>query len=170
MQLNNLIEAMEKGMKKRDLSDNYLRTDGCPTREEIGIGEYAYGITMVPCEWVYPFLIELKNRRIDENSELLIKKMQSMEQYTIDGGTEKLKFVDNEKLAHRPLTIKEKFRKLYGINESVKCGDCKHCIRVNTNNKNYYKCEVMGITSSAATDIRLKDYGCSEYREGNKSI
>lgn len=165
MELNNLIEAMEKRMKLRDFSDNYLSANRHPTREEIGIGEYAYGITMVPCEWVYPFLLELKNRRIDDNSELLIKKMQSMEQYTIDGGTEKFILVDNEELSHRPLTIKEKFRKIYGNNESVKCGDCKHCIRVNTNNKNYYKCEVMGISRSAATDIRLKDYGCSEYVE-----
>ena len=58
--LNDLIERMKNACSARDLSDNYLRNCGCSTRDEIGIGEYAYGITMIPCSWVLPYLKELK--------------------------------------------------------------------------------------------------------------
>ena len=60
MELDDLIETMKIRMESKDLSDSYLDGVGQPTREEIGIGEYAYGITMIPCAWVYPFLLELK--------------------------------------------------------------------------------------------------------------
>lgn len=60
MELEELIETMEIRMKARDLSDAYLSHVGASTREEIGIGEYAYGITMVPCDWVLPYLKQLE--------------------------------------------------------------------------------------------------------------
>lgn len=85
-----------------------------------------------------------------------------MEQYTIDGKIEEV-FFNLEKAKNKKLSIKEKFRVLYGVNKNVRCKDCIHCIRLNGNNKYYYKCEIMGISSSTATDIRLKYYGCSEY-------
>lgn len=93
--------------------------------------------------------------------------MIKIEQYTIDGKIEELNFMKNEKsiIPKRKLTIKQKFRLKYGYNEKVNCGNCKHCIRINGNNKHYYKCEIIGISSSTATDIRLKDYGCLKYEK-----
>ena len=57
--LMTILNEMEPKMQNCDLSDSYLRENNCSTREDIGIGEYVYGISMVPCEWVYPFLNEL---------------------------------------------------------------------------------------------------------------
>ena len=54
--LKTIIEEMETKINKYDLSDKYLKDNDKPTREEIGIGEYAYGITMIPCSWVIKFL------------------------------------------------------------------------------------------------------------------
>lgn len=63
MELEKLIEEIQEKMQARDLSDEYLIEHNCSTRKDIGIGEYQYGITMVPCEWVLPFLLELKEKR-----------------------------------------------------------------------------------------------------------
>lgn len=65
--LNELLEDMEIKMRNRDLSDSYLSGCGASTRDEIGIGEYSYGITMIPCSWVYPYLKELKQIKENEN-------------------------------------------------------------------------------------------------------
>ena len=64
MKLEELLNEMEERMNNRDLSDEYLSNNGNSTREEIGIGEYNYGITMVPCSWVYPYLEELRRLKI----------------------------------------------------------------------------------------------------------
>lgn len=37
------------------------------------------------------------------------------------------------------------------------CADCVNCIRQSYHGKNYYKCDLIGISRSEATDIRLKD-------------
>lgn len=69
MNLDDLLNEMSEKMRNRDLSDEYLREHNNPTREEIGIGEYAYGITMIPCEWVYKYLSEYK-KTLKENEKL----------------------------------------------------------------------------------------------------
>lgn len=66
MNLDDLLNEMSEKMRNRDLSDEYLREHNNSTREEIGIGEYAYGITMIPCEWVYKYLSDYK-RVLKEN-------------------------------------------------------------------------------------------------------
>lgn len=58
--LDELINEIETKMKNRDLSDEYLRENNCADREKIGIGDYAYGITMIPCEWIIDYLKELR--------------------------------------------------------------------------------------------------------------
>ncbi len=58
--LDDLIEKMEEKMKHFDLSDTYLLDHNKDNRYQVGIGEYVYGITMVPCEWVLPYLKELQ--------------------------------------------------------------------------------------------------------------
>lgn len=63
MELENLIKEIQEKIQTRDLSDEYLINHNCSTRKDIGIGEYQYGITMVPADWVLPFLLELKEKR-----------------------------------------------------------------------------------------------------------
>lgn len=58
--LNILIDAIEYEIKKKSLSDGWLREHGHNTREDVGIGEYAYGIVMVPEDWVLPYLKQLR--------------------------------------------------------------------------------------------------------------
>ena len=84
-----------------------------------------------------------------------------MQQYTFDGLAENIE--EFSKGGIYKLSIKEKFRILNGTNKNVRCKNCKYCKKINVNYKNYYKCEIMGITSSTATDIRLKDYGCNKF-------
>lgn len=51
-----LIEAIESESQRKSLSDEWLEEHGHSTREDVGIGEYAYGIVMVPEDWVLPYL------------------------------------------------------------------------------------------------------------------
>ncbi len=69
MNLDDLLKEMKEKMQKKDLSDEYLEKNGNTTRTEIGIGEYSYGITTIPCEWVYDFLSDYK--RVLKENELL---------------------------------------------------------------------------------------------------
>lgn len=63
MELDEMIEKMEKAMNKRDLSDEYLKSVGSETREYYAFGENHYGITTIPCSMVYPYLVELKKMK-----------------------------------------------------------------------------------------------------------
>lgn len=58
--LNNLIEEIEAKSKARSLSDEYLKEHNCPTRDNVGISEYVYGIIMIPEDFVLPYLKELR--------------------------------------------------------------------------------------------------------------
>ena len=40
------------------------------------------------------------------------------------------------------------------------CGDCSHLHPTRYHDKNYYKCDVYGITNSEASDWRLKYQAC----------
>lgn len=55
-ELEELIAEMKSKMQSRDLSDEYLSNNGNFTRSDIGIGEYSYGITMIPCKWIVGYL------------------------------------------------------------------------------------------------------------------
>lgn len=69
--LDELIEDMEAKCRSKDLSDAYLSHCGASTREDIGIGEYAYGIVMVPADWVLSYLKELaKLKKRDNNGNI----------------------------------------------------------------------------------------------------
>ena len=56
-----LIDEIEEKDRKKGLSDKYLRDHGYLTREDIGIGEYSYGIITVPVDFILPYLKELRN-------------------------------------------------------------------------------------------------------------
>ena len=60
-----LIEAIESKANSKSLSDGWLREHENSTREDVGIGEYAYGIVMVPEDWVLPYLKEFYRRLTD---------------------------------------------------------------------------------------------------------
>lgn len=60
--LRQLIEAIESESKRKSLSDEWLEEHGYSTREDMGIVEYAYGIVMVPEDWVLPYLKDLYAR------------------------------------------------------------------------------------------------------------
>lgn len=75
MNLDDLLKEMKEKMQSRDLSDKYLEENGKMTRTEMGIGEYSYGITTIPCEWVYNFLSDYK-KVLKENEELTISNKE----------------------------------------------------------------------------------------------
>ena len=60
-ELDSLILQIEERSKHKSLSDTYLKEHEYNTREDIGVGEYAYGIVLVPEDWVLPYLKELSN-------------------------------------------------------------------------------------------------------------
>ena len=61
-------------------------------------------------------------------------------------------------------SIKSRFRKMYGFDEEHRCANCIHLI-ANKRDRTYYKCEVMGLSASEATDIRLKDIACKRWEK-----
>lgn len=62
-------------------------------------------------------------------------------------------------------TFKQDFRHTYGFDEKHQCKNCKYFREFYYNCKHYFKCEMLGITHSQATDIRKRDYACKLYKE-----
>ena len=63
-------------------------------------------------------------------------------------------------------TIKMRFRREFaGYNAEHQCKDCAYCICVYCGKRHVYKCKKMGISGSAATDIRKKDIACTLFEE-----
>ena len=58
--LDSLINDIKDKTTKFDIPDDELVDKGEITREMVGIKEYYYGITAVPCSWVLPYLEELQ--------------------------------------------------------------------------------------------------------------
>lgn len=61
-----------------------------------------------------------------------------------------------------PKSIRGAFRKMYGFNHKHTCKDCKFLVS-KMRDRTYYKCSLMGISASEATDIRLKDVACNAW-------
>lgn len=59
MPLDDLIVEMKEKMNRYDLTEEIAKAN---------IGEYRYGVSYVPCDWVYKYLVELKELR-DKNAE-----------------------------------------------------------------------------------------------------
>lgn len=66
-------------------------------------------------------------------------------------------------------TIKEQFRDYAGYDSAHICKDCEFCVRQQCGARTHYKCKKMGISSSQATDIRLKDIACRGFVKGGES-
>lgn len=98
MNLDDLLKEMKEKMQKKDLSDEYLEKNGNTTRTEIGIGEYSYGITTIPCEWVYDFLSDYK-RVLKENEYMhneLNKQQTTINKYAKENEELKNKIMEKE--------------------------------------------------------------------------
>lgn len=62
-------------------------------------------------------------------------------------------------------SLKERFRKINGYLKGKTCKECKYHKAFKYHYKTYHKCEKMGISSSEATDIRLKDCACRLFED-----
>ena len=61
-------------------------------------------------------------------------------------------------------TIKSRWRLMYGYRQDEFCGHCKYCQSFLARRR-IYKCVLMGVSNSEATDIRLKDPACSRFED-----
>lgn len=48
-------------------------------------------------------------------------------------------------------------------NNVERCHNCVNLLMVRGNTKNYYKCKLIGTSSSEATDVRLRD-ACNKFK------
>lgn len=110
---------------------------------------------------------EMGDGKADGAKGVLAEELRSVpeEGSTSDMGTEaeSKREEKREKGVAGQMTIKESFRRVVGYDESHRCKQCKHLRKVNVGQRTAYKCEVMGISNSSATDIRLKDYACERF-------
>lgn len=87
-----------------------------------------------------------------------------MRQLELFGGEAELKTISKTPARE---TIKSRWRKMYGYLDGKQCKECKY-LGSYTANKKWYKCTLMGMSNSSATDIRLKDIACNRYEERNE--
>lgn len=77
--------------------------------------------------------------------------------------------IDIEKEAKPFLGHYQKWKRdnKYGASlDEKRCGNCVNARRVKSNVKTYYKCVLMGISNSEASDIRLKNV-CDNFIQGD---
>ena len=84
-----------------------------------------------------------------------------MKQIDIFGGETDVEqlWVDN----NPHITMKEKFRYLYGYKEGFTCQNCVYFREQTYHRRKYFKCTQLGVTQSEASDIRKKDTACHLY-------
>lgn len=71
-------------------------------------------------------------------------------------------------MKHGPNSIQGRFRRLTGYKQDEVCADCRHTVKLHGPRRIYYKCEMIGITGSAATDISLRDVACNLFSPGRR--
>lgn len=91
-----------------------------------------------------------------------------MKQLDIFGNLVDIETIIEEQNKQKKQTIKQKFREIYGFKNGYKCANCIYLYCRFHNNRNYYKCEKMGLSHSIATDIRLKDVACNLFEKAKK--
>lgn len=70
--------------------------------------------------------------------------------------------VDNEpipmsfKSQYQKWKYQNKYRKADDLSD-IRCKNCKHRVIIHSSGKIYYKCRLIGISHSSATDIRLSN-------------
>lgn len=65
--------------------------------------------------------------------------------------------MESKNISSPYLRFKNHNRYRLSENTESNCKNCNHCRRMEYHNKNYYKCILMGISHSTATDIKLKN-------------
>ena len=58
-----------------------------------------------------------------------------------------------------PKSVYQRFKSMNHYRESTghsRCKNCLYLLKMEYHGKNYYKCELMGVSNSEATDIKLK--------------
>lgn len=58
----------------------------------------------------------------------------------------------------------ERMQEMHGYTEGKTCSTCKHLI-CHVRSRRWYKCSLWMVSSSQATDIRLKDRACGKYEK-----
>lgn len=71
--LADILKIMRDEMVSKDLSDDYLKAHGYDVRKDIAGSELSYGITVVPSDWVYPYLAALAE---DERMTDIVKDLE----------------------------------------------------------------------------------------------
>lgn len=61
-------------------------------------------------------------------------------------------------------TIHSRWRKMYGVNAYHRCGECEYCEGRQSGRRVHYKCILMGVSASEATDIRLRNPSCQRFK------
>lgn len=74
MELKEILRNMWREMEDKDLSDEYLVAHNHSTAEQMAFEELSYGITMVPCRMVYPYLYALA---MDKRFSKIVKDIES---------------------------------------------------------------------------------------------
>lgn len=74
MKLKEICKKMWKAMENNDKPDEYLETFGFNTRKDIAFTEISEGISVVPCDMVYPFLYALAT---DEQLSDIVKEIEN---------------------------------------------------------------------------------------------
>ena len=92
--------------------------------------------------------------------------MDTIKQQSLFGGEQDIQQLSKPIKTNR--TIKQKFRHHTGYDNAHVCKNCTYLVCHNHNNRNYYKCDKMGQSSSSATDIRLSDKACKYFKEETK--
>lgn len=69
----------------------------------------------------------------------------------------------------KPKSIQGRFRIENGSVSEHRCKECSKCVAVDVGKKIVYKCTEIGLSGSAATDIRLKNMACKLFapKEGD---
>lgn len=71
-----------------------------------------------------------------------------------------------------PIGTRQKLKAQMGYREGTKercCKNCRHSVCFDYHDKNYYKCLLIGVSCSAATDIRLKNL-CNRWESETNGI
>ena len=111
--------------------------------------------------WDQKDLVYIKTLREPQMARKKTKPKKDM-QMDIFGGEIECDKIEKPKL--KRATMKDLFRAKNGYKEGYKCRNCVH-FKAMRANRIFYKCEILGISSSIATDIRKNEVACNRYEE-----
>ena len=151
--LDELIKEIEKKDKARGLSDEYLREHHYMTREELGIGEYSYGVIMIPTDFVLDYLKELQeqqeeNKKKDKTIDEQLKENVKLQTELNTENNRCMILANNDKFKEQMIDLMAEWiseRCFYKDDYSNSCeiiqdscnkeDDCKDCIKQYFENK-----------------------------------